>query len=285
MLFTGIPRSGTTLACFITNQCENAIALHEPMKPSDYFGLTHIQAKSEVDRFLLSMRTSAFEKGIVVSKHTDGKVPDNDVHSISIFKSLFRKKNRNTRRQSQTDKGEIKISKNLTSDFLLAVKHPPFFTTILDELVKDFSCFAFIRNPLSVLLSWSSLPFPVSKGRSPSAEGFDPTLKVQLDNEPNLIQRQIILIDWFFGQYLKYLDQNRVIKYEEVIQSNGQIILDKLHLPDKLNLDLKSKNTNKVYPKKMLKGYYSELMNNPSLNMWNYYMQEDIEKVYELMRS
>jgi len=34
-----IPRSGTTLVCHLINKLPNFVALHEPMLPSQYFGI------------------------------------------------------------------------------------------------------------------------------------------------------------------------------------------------------------------------------------------------------
>ena len=45
-LITGVPRSGTTLCCNLLNQCDNVVALHEPIDPQK---LTSTSAPKAVD--------------------------------------------------------------------------------------------------------------------------------------------------------------------------------------------------------------------------------------------
>jgi len=40
IILTGIARSGTTLTCFLLNKLPQAVALHEPMDPSQLVGLS-----------------------------------------------------------------------------------------------------------------------------------------------------------------------------------------------------------------------------------------------------
>jgi hypothetical protein len=215
LLLTGIPRSGTTLACHLLNRLPDTLALHEPMEVERFPQLaaagsilTHIQG------FCDQCRRDALERGRVPSKEAGGAVPDNhftderDARGQRRWVAEFRH-------------GEIAVDKPLGADFLLVIKHPVAFTALLGALGGAFPVFAIIRNPLAVLLSWQGVPLPVAEGRAPAGEALDAGLKARLDGAGGPLARQLALLDWFYAQYRLHLPAAHILRYEAIIASGG----------------------------------------------------------------
>ena len=58
-------------------------------------------------------------------------------------------------------------------------------------------------------------------GRSPLGERLNPSLKAWLSGIDDTIDRQIRLMDWFFGQFLRHLPPDRILRYEDIVSSGG----------------------------------------------------------------
>lgn len=240
IILTGLPRSGTTLTCHLLNKLPNSVALHEPLVPLDLASYERSDLVEVILEYFSAQRNQILQTGTAVSKSFGGQVPDNPMAGFDPITG---------KRIRVLDGRLVHIDKQLTSDFCLAIKQPAFFTAILRDLVSanSFNCFAIIRNPLAVLLSWNSVEMPVSRGRVPAAEAFAPELKQQLDLIPDLYDRQVFLLNWFFQQYLKYLPRKQILCYEQLIASAGRA-LAVIH-PDAMQLSepLESKNNNRLY--------------------------------------
>ena len=210
LLVTGIPRAGTTLLVHLLNQAENVLALHEPIAPEMFQKcVDSAQAVDIVTRAVDDLRRSALDHGVVVTKQAAGQVPANPV-APSVEGAL---------RQEQVTLAEIPVGRPLSADFRLIVKHNALFTALLSQLTH-FEIFAVVRNPLAVLLSWDSVNLPVNQGRIPMGERFDTALHQHLNATEDNLDRQLILLKWFFDHY-RALPAERVIRYEEVVASDG----------------------------------------------------------------
>jgi hypothetical protein len=156
------------------------------------------------------------------------------------------------------------------------VKHPNLFTATLAVLKEVYPCFAIVRNPLAVLLSWHTIEAPVNKGRLPYGEAFDESLKSALLSESNVIERQIIILNWYFSQYESHLPSENIIKYEDLISSGGRVlgVIDKD--ASMLNVPLNSRNTSSIYDKELVRGFASRLLDEKS-TINNFYKHEEIE--------
>ena len=124
----------------------------------------------------------------------------------------------------EAERGRIRVDGAIAADFTLAIKHNAAFTALLPELAERFETCAVVRNPLAVLASWHSVDLPVSRGRLPAGEHFDPGLARRLDAEPDCISRQLLLLDWLFSRYERCLPRERVLAYEDVVASDGQAL-------------------------------------------------------------
>ncbi|WP_282276956.1 hypothetical protein [Stenotrophomonas sp. PS02297] len=208
---TGVPRSGTTLCCKLLGQAADTVALFEPM-PVHELPLRREQAIAAVDAFFSASRRGLLESGKASSQQVGGQVPDNPFGS---------ERGHSGPRVRMAHLGEIVVEKPLSAGFTLVVKHNAAFTALLPELGDAFDCYAVVRNPLAVLASWNSVDLPVAAGRMPAGERLDPALAARLDGEPEVLQRQLCLLDWVFGRFAAYVPTGRIIRYEEVVASEA----------------------------------------------------------------
>lgn len=233
IILTGTPRSGTTLACALINRLPRSVALLEPMAPPGLAGLSPPEFTLRVQGFFAEQRASLHSSGTATSKAVDGGVPDNTFGPTQGAGGL---------RTSMAKSQQVHFGKSLRPGFRLVVKHPGLFTAMLKPLRSSFECFAVVRNPLAVILSWHSCKIPVNEGRVPSGEAFVPSLKASLDAEPDRIERQLLILQWFYSQYSSLLPRNRVIRYEDIIESGGRAL--SVIEPDAAQLDVPLESMN-----------------------------------------
>ena len=219
LLLMGIPRGGTTLACKLAGQCENALALFEPMDVTTFD--SHRDANlRKIDAFLSSVRAGVALHGTAPSKQKDGHVPDNP----------FTGRVGDDVRALQVSVGPVRPVGRLDEDFTLVVKHNAAFIAMLPELADRFECVAVVRNPVDVLRSWASVPLPVREGRLPAGERIDPDLGRGLDAMASVFARQLHLLEWMFDRITRYMPRERVLTYEGIISSSGRALYSTLAL-------------------------------------------------------
>lgn len=271
ILIMGIPRSGTTLICNLINQLPNCVALAEPLNFTEINDYDDNKRKFYIDEFLRSSRESLINNGIAASKLLFGEIPENPCVTNA---------NPNELRKSRMQNGLIRIEKELSQSFTLVLKHNSGFVAQLNLLLQHYQCFGIIRNPLSVLVSWSSVDMPVHYGFSPIAELFDAELKENLHKIVHSLDRQIYLLCWFFEKMSKNLTEKKIIKYEDLVASDGTIInriVPSAEIPPRtLN------NTNNTFgiDKVTLNDMYNKLIIN-SRSYDKFYSIDDIQRKYE----
>lgn len=211
LLLMGVPRAGTTLACKLAGGCRDTLALFEPMDVHAFTG----RREDDLERvagFLREVRQGLREHGTAPSKQRDGLVPDNP----------FAGRVGDRDRALQVSVGPIRPDHPLGPDFTLVVKHNAAFIALLPELATCFECVAIVRNPVAALRSWASVPLPVREGRLPAGERLDPTLAAILDAETDAFERQLHLLEWLFGRIHRFLPEDRVVRYEDLVGGNGE---------------------------------------------------------------
>ena len=273
VLITGTPRSGTTLLCSLLNKLPDTVALHEPMNVWDFPNCPDASAVADViDRFCADTRKSLLGTGVAVSKHVGGLIPDN-VAADQV--------NRSGTRLRHTEHGPVRIDKPLSERFALAIKHPVAFTALLGTLSARFDCLAIVRNPLSMLASWNSLAWlNVKNGHAPIGEKLDPELRQTLADEPDVFERQIQIVEWFYNRFRKFLPDAAVLKYEDVIASHGQNLQTFFPHAAQLNENLVSKNINKFYDKALMQQLGERLLKRGGV-IWEFYSKADVEKLLQ----
>jgi hypothetical protein len=246
IILTGPPRSGTTLACYLLNKFPETIALHEPMNlqmfPDKIYGLKAVQ------RFFSEMRKFLLEKGMAISKVSEGAIPTNP----------FGDKGEKGR-DSIVKKDFIFFDKPLSADFKLIIKHNAHFTFLLPELQDYFPVYIIIRHPLATIASWNSVKAPVSQGNLKVLETLDPALFKYLNSVPDLITRQVILLDKMYQAYLS-ATKAVYIRYEDIISSNGNALKVINNFTEINKENLESKNKNPLYDSSLIKKTKEQLL-------------------------
>jgi hypothetical protein len=272
ILLTGLPRSGTNLTCTLLNRVDQTIALAEPM---DVVALGHARDRCDalwqIEKFLQVQRHSLLTGRSAVTKHLEGQVRDNFFADAADRDGL---------RTPRSELGPIRFDKPLGADFRLVVKHPAAFSALLPELSEAFSCFALIRNPLSVLASWNSNRLPIREGHIPAAEEIDPELKRRLAAIPTPEARQIFLLDWFFGRYLDTLRPHQLIRYEELVASGGRALSVIAPAAQALDEPLSSRNANPLYKWKGLHSLAQRLLDSDG-SYWRAYDRQDVQGLFD----
>lgn len=201
------------MVCYLLNKLPNSVALHEPLNVSLLKGSTNSEVIDLINDFFQLQREMILASGTAISKSMGGRVPSN--HLSDIREGGLRKR---------LIDGNTIVVDNVDSEcFDLYIKHPAFFSAMLPTIAENFRCFACIRNPLAVLLSWSTTIYPVSNGRAPAAEWVDSELARRLDATSDVLDRQLILLDFFFRRYA-VCDTVQVVRYEDIIASSGRAV-------------------------------------------------------------
>lgn len=270
VLLTGLPRSGTNLMCYLLSRLPNSVALVEPLKIGKFQGRSDRAVIRSINRFATAQRRQILREGTAISKSMGGEVLPNALGDET----------ENGVRKILQDGKTLRVANVDSADFSLYVKHPSFFSAGLPFLSAAFQCYASIRNPLSVLLSWRDCPFPHSQGRVPAAEQASTALKEQLDAESDVLSRQLILVDFFFDRYHRFLP-GRVVRYEDVVSSGGRaldLINDQAH---KLDERLISSNTRRIRRDPAARIVAERLLASDNA-CWKFYTRGEVEA---LLRS
>ena len=271
IILTGIPRSGTTLVCHLLNQLSNVLALVEPMDIGELVQQQRAEGRNAyINSFFSSIRKQILNDGRVEAKVVSGS-------GTNTFNSGYV----GARTPSLISHGVIDLTERYSANFKLIVKHPNAFSALLPELSDQFSCYAVIRNPLSVLASWNSLDHPLSVGHAPMAEAFDERLRQALDAEPDDLERQLMLIDWYYQQYEKYLDAANIIRYEDVIASKGAVLSSIDPSAHDLRETLASRNSNALYNTDFMVQAFERLQLNSAHSCWRFYKAGEIKGVFD----
>ncbi|ASF46106.1 hypothetical protein [Methylovulum psychrotolerans] len=270
IILTGLPRSGSTLVCHLLNKVNNTIALNEPMAGNFPEGATQQEICGEIAEFFASSRQSILEKKQVLTKHIKGKVPDNSFGPEKNSSGL--------RTNHQMERSFIDIENEVSDNFTLCVKHNGLFALLLGELTSFFPCYAIIRNPLAVLASWNSVDIPVNYGHIPVAENADRELFQALSAIPDRLDRQFHILSWFFGQYKNTLPKEKIIRYEEVIESGGSSLKMVTSGASKLAEPLVNRNVNDLYDKALMLSLGERLLNTEG-EYWQFYTPEDVKSL------
>jgi len=269
VLITGTPRSGTTLTCHLLNKLPETVALHEPMRGSQFRSPAAVCEL--VGRFCQEQRGSILARKRATSKQQDGVVPDNPIGTGRSGSGL---------RERLVSHGEVVIDKELSPNFVLAVKQPGAFTATLDQLVTCFPVYAIVRNPLATLASWTSVPLAVQRGQFPIVERFDPDLKLGLAGAADELDRQIQLLGWFHARIRRYLSDEAIIHYEAIVETSGKALAVVQPAAATLEVPLESRNTSELYDHERMLRIGERLLGSEGAH-WELYSKQSVEGLLE----
>jgi hypothetical protein len=237
---TGLPRSGSTLCCHLVGQSPDAVALVEPMDVMALDGENLACAAEQVVGFFDRTAERLRHQRLAPSVHRGGGLPDNPYGSGRGGDGL--------RERVVSEVDEVRFEKPLSSGFLLLVKHNAAFAALLPTLSARMEVFALVRNPLAVLCSWQTVPIPPQQGHALAAEHLDPVLRRRLADEPERLERQMILLDWFFSRYRDNVPPARQLRYEDVVSSHGASLWRALGVPPPAEVrPMAERNANRAY--------------------------------------
>ena len=241
VIITGAPRSGTTLVCSLLNRLPDLVALNETMDVTALPAMDGNALRVEaVARHLADVRQAIAERAQKPERRLRGE-GDN----------MFLPAAAGERRWAGAEMAWVPLRKPLRPDFTLALKHPNAFAALLPELRQRFDCWALVRNPLAVLASWRTLDHPIRRGHAPMAEALDPALAELLAAIADEGARRLALLDWYFRRFLQVLEPQRILRYEEVIASNGACLAalapHARQLPKLLDAPLENHNGSTVH--------------------------------------
>lgn len=289
IIITGIPRSGTTLTCHLLNKLPNVVALHEPISSTGWTSVEGQGIDDLIYTFFEQSRESLQVKKTAISKQLDGQVPDNPKQSDALWLRVLQRLRVGRieleklrlgtcgLRQSRVSHGRIVFEKPLKKDFTLCIKHNGQFTGLLPSLLQRYFVYAIIRNPLAVLCSWNSIRFGPREGHMYVVEKMNPELAKRLAEQDDRYQRQLVLLSWFYEQYEQYLNSQQIIRYEELIESNGQALSVIVKEAGLLNEALEDKNP--VYNDRKLNALLAEKLLASKGAYWKFYSRQSVEEL------
>ena len=274
-LLSGVPRAGTSLCCRLAGGLPDTVALSEPIRRKAYGGMeTPRGACERIGDFAGEARARILAERRASSVQVDGRLDDNRSASRRADAGL---------RKLRSEWGEIAIDKPLSAHFTLLVKHNALFAALLPRLTESFPCLALVRNPLSVLASWQTVDLPVHRGRIPAGEELDPDLHRALEEEPDVLARQLVVLDWFFGRFHAHLDPENIIRYEDVVESGGMALFRRLGHSDARPAELRSRNDSALYHGVMIETLLTALLDRGG-HWTGFYGREDFERVADGIR-
>lgn len=221
------------------------------MTPSDFDPvLGRAAAVAQIANFAQQSRASALRDGAVVSRQKDGKVPENPVAQAVGEGGL---------RPMDVSLGQIDVRHQLQDEhFTLVIKHNALFTALLPKLNNSLPVYGIVRNPLAVLASWNQVDLPVNQGHIPAGEMFDSTLKAQLAQIDDRLQRQLHILEWFCRRYADHLSE-RILRYEDFVV-NPNTVGDLLQLPSRYQANDKQRSSrNAGYDLAQMEVFYKSL--------------------------
>jgi len=264
IILTGVPRSGSTLACKLLCELPDVIGLNEPLSPELFPDRS--TALVSIDQSFAKFRKSLYKKGLAPVRSKDGSITDNAYSQTEGGK-----------RQKVLRRTEVHFDKPLSKDFTLVMKHCAEFSLLFPELTEKYTCFANIRNPLALLGSWNSVQVPVSRGKVAKSRKVLPQFHAQLEAIEELHDKQLYILSWYFGQF-DLLPPERIIRYEELINGNGQILSQITGAEVQLKEKLQSRNHSKLYDEKLIIRLAEKLQQSEGA-YWKYYSKSDVEKL------
>ncbi len=296
VVITGPPRSGTTLACELLNDVADTVALDEPIDVGPWLGrpasirvprlrlLRRRLVKESsapvpepavvcdlVERFFTEVRAELLAGRGAISKTVGGEVTGNKFPD---------RRGRSGHRKTLATRSLIAAEKPLSDDFILAVKHVSGFAAILEDLAKRFRCYAIVRNPLSTLSSWQTVQTRFRDGRIPRAERIDEELKRTLDAIPSAIDRQFVVLRWFYDRFADFLPPSAVIRYEDVIATGGRVLAPIAPCAAELDRPLDNRNRSPLYDRRMMKELGERLLAEDG-SWWRYYTPDSVRELME----
>ncbi len=269
VVLAAIPRSGSTLACHLLNQSGNCLAMVEPLDMAAFSTLSGATQRTDyLARFFTDIRAQVKMRGEIPAMILEDETTN-----------TFARTGIRGRKSAIRGTHWVKPSQGFTDNFTLVIKHPNAFSALIGELKNSFSCYALIRNPLAILASWNTLDHPLRDGHAPMAEEFDPGLHQTLAGIDSTSRRQLALLNWYFHKFHNELKAECILKYENVIETNGGELAKISGLSISTGMQLDSHNQNSLYNASYLARISSALLKDDNNACWNFYTKNEVQQL------
>jgi len=288
IVITGPGRSGTTLACHLLNKLPEAVAVNESIPPGKFADrLPDTAAVADgIQDFYREQRRAALERGVVLTKHLGGVIPDNSKGMVDGVRRIV------------VEKGKIPVGKHLSPDFYFAVKQTGLFTAMLPDLAGRFACFAIVRNPLAIKASSLSLE-PRAKRRArehregderprnPNARirydpGLDSRMQKRKGEGADAVDMWLLRMHANFERYLEVLPPEHIVRYEDICESKGKALSVIVPAARGLDEPLENKNLNPLYAGERERVLlYGERLLASEGAYWEFYTRESVEEIMD----
>ena len=260
------------MACRLLNLLPNTVALHEPFLPRFFAGMGNEAVLEKLGRFFRKSRRGIRRDGGAPSKTIRGAIPENAYGSAKLGQL------RSHSVEKGNEMGRLIVDKDLEGRFFLVVKQPAIFTALLPVLVERFPCYTIVRNPLSVLASWNSVDHNVREGHAPGAGLYDEGLRRDLAAIEDRVGRQLRLLSWWYERFYGTLDEDHIIRYEDLVGSGGRALSVVVPSAKLLNEPLESRNLNPLYDRDDMLRIGERLLAREGA-YWRFYRRESVEEL------
>ena len=241
LIITGIPRSGSTLACSLLSRLPDVVALNETMNIGEVLALPAADSQVQAISDYFSDTRRIIEK--------TGKAPQ--LRVAGSEGNMFLTDTSAGRKSAKRGSALADVGKVLPTGYWLALKHLNAFAALLPELRQRFDCCALVRNPLATLASWHTLDHPMGDGHMPVAEALDGELAERLAGIDDGRERRLALLDWYYRRFTDCLAPQRIQRYEDIMATNGgslaQVLPSASDLPGLLREPLEGRNESLLY--------------------------------------
>ncbi len=262
----------------------DTVALSQPYHPHCTFDGVRLgslqrapgEASLRLGEFARLVRRQILEEGRAPSHQVEGGLYDNIMAAERDAGSGLRER--------RGEWGSVAVTKPLTERFTLFMSQPSVFSALLPALAERFGCLALVRNPLSLLASWQTVNLPFNRGRIAGAEPYDPALRRTLDEEPERLQRQLLILDWFFARFASHLPPDDVIRYEDLVESGGTLLFRRLGHEGAPAVALESRNDSALYDPGVIETLLDALL--AQAGAWTrFYRPTDLEQAADAIRQ
>lgn len=204
IVVTGLPRAGLTLACALIDQLPDAVCLNAPPWHTNI--ARKLASNMPMCKWLVGDFTWYRDELL-----TQTPVPDYRQKDGTPF----------TDGLAPTEKEVLFSKPDLTTDFILGMKHHLLFTAILSQLVMfdKFTVIAMIRHPLDVIASWQNMkPFFIADGGPTWIANMWPEAHAISISDATPLDRMAQLYELFCARYYELREKIHIIKYEDMVR-------------------------------------------------------------------
>ena len=280
-IITGIPRSGTSFVCALLNHLPDVVALNETMEINTLLSAPDADARISVLKAYFAHMRQGISKTHTIPQHELAGSDDN----MFLSETAVGRKSAKTGRLLS-----VEVQDNLSPSFVLGLKNLNVFALLLSDLEAHFDCCAVVRNPLATLASWHTLDHPVRDGRIVAAVQINAPLARRLAGIGNSRSRRLALLDWYHQRFTEVLGTDRIIRYEDILATNGRSLHTTFpsasNLPCLLDQPLQDHNRNPIYGRAFEAiGDAEALLQDQNHACWRTYEPSEVSALLRIYKS